>query len=394
VMEEALAGAEEARALGAEEYLLQRLFRAARNQVLAAARAWPLSSVPFAAMLVILGLSEALGLTIGVRMVEAGALSLGTVYLIARYRDLVAEPLHDLSRQLGALQAAGASVQRVGELLRHAREGDGQAMSAPLPEGALGVRFEEISLAYADGPPVLKGLTLAIEPGRTLGVVGRTGGGKSSLARLLLRLYQPTGGEIRLGRGADWVRLDQVALPELRRRVALVTQEVQLFAGSVRDNLTLFGAIDAADERLHWALEEVGLAGWAERLPHGLDTPVLAGEGGLSAGEAQLLALARVFLRDPGLVLLDEASSRLDPASDARLRQAVDRLLSGRTAIVIAHRLETLEQVDDVLVLEEGRAVEVGSRKALAADPGSRFHRLLQGGVGKLASDASADARP
>jgi len=379
VMEEALAGAEEARALGAEEYLLQRLFRAARNQVLAAARAWPLSAVPFAATLVILGLNEALSLAVGVRMVESGALTLGTVYLIAQYNGLVAGPLRDLSRQLGALQSAGASVQRVTGLLDQPREGTGAAEAGSLPEGALGVRFRDVSLAYADGPQVLKGLTLTVEPGRTLGVVGRTGGGKSSLARLLLRLYEPTGGEIRLGLGADWVGLDQVALPELRRRVALVTQEVQLFTGSVRDNLTLFGAIEATDDRLRWALAEVGLNGWAERLPQGLDTPVLAGEGGLSAGEAQLLALARVFLRDPGLVLLDEASSRLDPASEARLRQAVDRLLSGRTAIVIAHRLETLERVDDVLVLEEGRAVEVGSRKALAADPGSRFHRLLHG---------------
>jgi len=186
-------------------------------------------------------------------------------------------------------------------LLDQPREGASAAEAEPLPDGALGVRFQGVDLAYDAGPPVLKGLSLAVEPKRTLGMVGRSGGGKSSLARLLLRLYEPTGGAIRLGRGTDWVGLDQVALPELRRRVALVTQEVQLFSGSVRDNLTLFGAIEASDERLRWALAEVGLIGWAERLSRGLDTPVLAGEGSLSAGEAQLLALARVFLRDPGL---------------------------------------------------------------------------------------------
>lgn len=327
-------------------------------------------------------------------MVETGTLTLGTVYLIAQYNGLVAGPLGDLSWQLGALQAAGASVQRVGELLGQAREGADLAEAGSLPEGTLGVRFEDVSLAYADGPPVLHGLSFTVEPGRALGVVGRTGGGKSSLARLLLRLYEPTGGEIRLGRGVDWVGLDQVALPELRRRVALVTQEVQLFVGSVRDNLTLFGAIDAADERLHWALEELGLAGWVERLPRGLDTPILAGEGGLSAGEAQMLALARVFLRDPGLVLLDEASSRLDPASEARLRQAVDRLLAGRTAIVIAHRLETLEQVDDVLVLEDGRAMEMGLRAALASDGDSHFHRLLRGGYGLWDAAGGPEVEP
>ena len=160
--------------------------------------------------------------------------------------------------------------------------------------------------------------------------------------------------------------------------MSLVTQDVQLFAASVRDNLTLFGAIeDISDDRLTRVLEDAGLGPWLRQLPHGLSTPLVDGQAGLSSGQAQLLALARVFLRNPRIVLLDEASSRLDRSTQAMLDQAVDRLLAGRTAIIIAHRLSTLERVDQILVLEEGEVTEFGDRTVLAADPESRFYALL-----------------
>jgi ATP-binding cassette subfamily B protein len=148
----------------------------------------------------------------------------------------------------------------------------------------------------------------------------------------------------------------------------------------VRDNLTFFDA-DIDDERIERALAALGLADWLRALPSGLDTPLGAGGGGLSAGEAQLVAFARVFLQDPGLVILDEASSRLDPATEARLERAVERLLRGRTAIVVAHRLATVQRADEILILEGGRVAEHGPRAALAADPDSRFAGLLRTGL-------------
>jgi ATP-binding cassette subfamily B protein len=160
----------------------------------------------------------------------------------------------------------------------------------------------------------------------------------------------------------------------------MVTQEVQLFRGSVRDNLTFFAA-DTSDKRLWEVLFALGLGDWAAGLPQGLDTVLETGSAGLSAGQAQLLAFARVFLRDPGLVILDEASSRLDPATEALIERAVGRLLAGRTGVIIAHRLATVERADDILILEAGRVVESGERAALAADPGSRFSRLLRTGM-------------
>jgi ATP-binding cassette subfamily B protein len=215
-----------------------------------------------------------------------------------------------------------------------------------------------------------------------LGIVGRTGSGKSTMARLLFRLYDPQAGQISLSGQA----IRQIRLADLRRRIVLVTQEVQIFPATVRDNLTLFDPT-VPDAALWASLQELGLASWVARLPQGLET-LLAGAGSLSAGEAQLLALARAFLKDPGLVVLDEASSRLDPATERLLEGALDRLLAGRTAIIIAHRLETLRRADRLLLLEQGVVVEAGEVAELASDPASRLAGLLRLDRAGLAQDA------
>ena len=194
-------------------------------------------------------------------------------------------------------------------------------------------------------------------------------------ARLLFRLYDPERGSVRLG-GLD---LRALQLDDLRRRVAMVTQDVQLFQATVRDNLTFFNRA-IPDEQLEHVLKQLRLWQWAQSLPEGLAT-ALAGGQSLSSGEAQLLAFTRVFLKDPGLVILDEASSRLDPATETLMERAVDRLLAERTGVVIAHRLKTVQRADDILILENGRVVEYGPRARLAVDPTSRFYHLLQTGL-------------
>jgi ABC-type multidrug transport system fused ATPase/permease subunit len=202
--------------------------------------------------------------------------------------------------------------------------------------------------------------------------VGRTGSGKSTLGRLLVRLWDVTDGAVRLG-GVD---VRDAATDDLRRRVAVVSQDVELLRTSLRDNLTFLGTVEASDDDLERALIDVGLDGWRAGLPDGLDT-VLDDHVGLSAGQAQLLAFARVLLADPGLVVLDEATSRLDPDTEERLTLAAERALAGRTVVIIAHRLATLDAVDEVLVLERGQVLEHGRRADLAADPASHFARLL-----------------
>ena len=169
-------------------------------------------------------------------------------------------------------------------------------------------------------------------------------------------------------------------LDGLRRGVGMVSQNVQLFHGSVRDNLTFFEP-SIPDEAILGVIEELGLTSWMASLSNGLDTTLESGGGGLSAGEAQLLAFTRVFLRDPGLVILDEASSRLDRSTESLVQNAIQRLLEGRTVIVIAHHLVTIERVDEIMILQRGQIVEQGERAALASDEGSRFHGLLQTGL-------------
>jgi ABC-type multidrug transport system fused ATPase/permease subunit len=236
------------------------------------------------------------------------------------------------------------------------------------------VAFRYPRLAPDDQAPLaLDGVSFRLEPGRVLGVLGRTGSGKSTLARLVARLYDPTAGRVLLG-GVD---LAAMRLEELRQRVGLVTQEVQLFRASLRENVTLFDP-SLPERRVLEALETIGLGEWLRRAG-GIEAEL--DPAGLSAGEAQLVAFARLFLRDPELVVLDEASSRLDPATERLLERAVDRLLEGRSAIVIAHRLATVERADEILILERGRVIEHGPRAALAADPRSRFGELLALGL-------------
>ncbi len=375
-LEERLGGIEDLRANGAGAYVLSRyhpiMHRAFITGRRAAMRAGAINTIGIA----LFALGTALALGLGVYFHWAGAFTVGTVFLIFRYTHLLERPLQQITRQIEDLQRASAGLLRVGELLEtrsRLRDGGGAA----LPPGPLAVSFDRVSFGYA-GPDAadrtIEGVSFALAPGQVLGLLGRTGSGKTTIARLLLRLYDPAAGRIALG-GVD---LRDLPLAEVRARIGVVTQDVHLFGATVRDNLTLFGD-DIPDDRLIATLRDLGLGPWHDALPDGLDTPLAAG-GGLSAGEAQLLAFARVFLRDPGLVILDEASSRLDPATERLIERAIDRLFAGRSGIVIAHRLTTVARADQIVILEGGRVAESGPRDALAADPGSRFARLLRFG--------------
>ncbi|MCP3974782.1 MAG: ABC transporter ATP-binding protein [bacterium] len=309
-----------------------------------------------------------------------GTMTLGSVYLVFHYVQMSQDPMEHIRSQMEDFQKAGAGIARVEDLLARssAVRDEGNTL---LPDGALDVTFDSVTFSYNDeeddlGRPVLDSLEFKLPAGRVLGVLGRSGSGKSTLARLLTRLYDPQEGAIRL----DGTALIDVPVEDLRHRVAMVTQDVQLFGASIRDNLTFFNhSVD--DARLLEVIEELGLTPWLETLDAGLDSRLEASGSGLSAGQAQLLAFTRIFLRDPGLVILDEASSRLDPATEELIERAVGRLLKNRTGIIIAHRLATIERADDILILEDGHIVEAGDRIGLANDPDSRLSHLLTTGL-------------
>ncbi len=309
-----------------------------------------------------------------------GTLTIGSVYLILHYTEMTRHPMEQIRAQMEDFQKAGAGISRVEELFA-AESALPIGGDTRIPSGPLSIELDDVTFAYdedGDGVPdrVLHDISFAVGPGRVIGVLGRSGSGKTTTARLLTRLYDPGTGIVSLG----GVPARDAHLDDLRRHVSMVTQDVQLFRASVRDNLTFFDS-SITDEQLIAVIGELGLTPWLEGLPEGLDTLLESGSSGLSAGQAQLLAFTRIFLKNPGLVILDEASSRLDPATEAMIETAVDRLLQNRTGFIIAHRLDTVTRADDILILEEGRIVEFGAREALVADPDSRFSRLLVTGM-------------
>ncbi|HET8679552.1 MAG TPA: ABC transporter ATP-binding protein [bacterium] len=371
-LEERLSGTEDIRSSGAVPYVMRRLFGAMRDQMQKTRRAWLLGNMMWAVTAGVVALGGALAFVMSAHLLGRGLITIGTVYLFFHYTEMLRRPLEQITRQMQDFQRASASIGRVGELFAmQSATKDGRGL---LPSGPLAVAVSDLSFGYVEDDPVIQEVSFRVEPGRVLGLLGRTGSGKTTLGRLFVRFYDPTDGMIRLG-GTD---IRDVPLGELRRRVGVVTQDVQVFHASVRDNLTFFDP-GISDARIFEVLRELGLLTWATSLPQGLSTPI--GPRALSAGEAQLLAFARVFFKDPGLVILDEASSRLDPATEQLVELAVDALLRHRTAIVIAHRLATVHRAQEIMIVEDGRVVEHGARERLAHDPGSRFATLLRTGL-------------
>jgi len=374
-LEERLAGIEDIRSSGATAYKMRLLYEQMRTMMQRYRSARVLGSIAplSAAGLYTLAFAGTLGL--GAYWFSRGQLTLGAIFLTSYYVRQLERPLRHIMQQVEDLQRAAASIARVAELVQiQSRVQDGPG--APLPPGPLEVAFQDVSFAYQAERPVLRDVSFRLAAGHVLGVLGRTGSGKTSITRLLFRLYDPEQGVIRVG-GTD---VRQATLAQLRERIGMVTQEVQLFHGTIRENLTLFdeGVPDAAILR---AIAELGLEDWFRSLPDGLDMAIGTGGNTLSAGEAQLLAFTRVLLKDPAIVILDEASSRLDPATERLIAHAVARLLHDRTGIIVAHRLSTLQRVDEIMILEEGRIVEHADRVLLETDAGSRWAQLVRAGL-------------
>ena len=377
-VEERLAGREDIRTSAARPYVMLGFHSRIRTWFRRNLVASLMMSIILNTTWLSFTVGNAVALAIGSWLFLNGHVTIGTVYLIVHYTRMLLEPIERFTQQINNLQRATASVIRILDLMQTRRRVlDGPGVR--FPQGALPVRFDDVSFSYSPDRPVLRNVSFDLAPGRALGLIGRTGSGKTTITRLLFRLYDPDRGRVLLG-GRD-VRDARIA--ELRQQIGVVTQDVRLFQGTVRDNLTL---MDPAipDDRLIRVVQELGLGDWYGALPDGLDSALRSEGADMSAGEAQLLAFARVFLRDPRVVILDEASSRIDPDTERLIERAVDRLVEGRTVIVIAHRLTTLDRCDEIMVLEQGRVVEHGERGRLARDPGSRFRRMLTTDTGEV----------
>jgi ATP-binding cassette, subfamily B, bacterial len=313
--------------------------------------------------------TTALALGVGGWWVDQGMLTVGTVAFFVLTLSNLFEPVQQLSQLFNMVQSAGAGLHKLYELLDTPVDVPERPGAVDLP-GASDIEVDGVSFAYGDGPLVLRDVLLRIPTGTRLALVGPTGAGKSTLAKLVARLYDPTSGAVRLG-GVD---LRDATLASLRGRIVVIPQEGFLFNGTIRDNVRLARS-DATDSEVERALRAVGAYERFAALPEGLDTEVRERGSRLSAGEKQLVSLARAALADPAVLVLDEATSSLDPGTEALVESAVDRLLEGRTVVVIAHRLSTSERADVVGVVDGGGLVELGTHAELLA-AGGRYASL------------------
>jgi ABC-type multidrug transport system fused ATPase/permease subunit len=322
----------------------------------------------------------ALVLLYGGYLAYHGQVTVGVLAAFLLYLRQFFEPMMEISQFYNTFQSASAALDKLAGVLDEEPDVAEPVQPVPLDAARGDLRFDHVGFSYVEGRPVLPDLDLSVPAGQTLALVGTTGAGKTTLAKLATRFYDPTSGRVLL----DGVDLRDLTSHTLRRQVVMVTQENYLFSGTIADNIR-FGRPDATMEDVVRATTALGAHDFITAMPEGYDTPVANQGGRLSAGQRQLVAFARAFLADPAVLILDEATSSLDIPSERLVQQALRTVLAGRTAVIIAHRLSTVEIADRVLVMEHGRIVEDGSPAELVAGGSGRFSDLHQAWLDSLA---------
>jgi putative ABC transport system ATP-binding protein len=379
---ESVVGAPTVRAYGVGTRTANRIDTAIDRQYRAQVDAQKVTAAVFVSGEFVAALANAAVVVVGVLLGVAGEISAGTLVAFLFLVTLFVAPVQTASEVLNEAQNAVAGFRRVLDVIDTEADIRDPAIDEPagvreLPGGPLGVRFDHVSFRYAPGAPkALDGVDLTVAPRLRMAIVGETGSGKTTFAKLVTRLMDPVEGRVLLGSdAAGWVPLDDVAFASLRSRVVMVPQDGFLFHATVADNVR-YGRPGMTDADVGAAFDELGLTDWVGGLDQGVATPVGQRGESLSAGERQLVAVARAYVADPDLLVLDEATSAVDPATEQRLTRALDTLTDGRTTLTIAHRLSTAERADEILVVDAGHVVQRGTHAQLvdAEGPYARLH--------------------
>ncbi len=381
-LEERLTSTEDIRSTGSVNHVLNGLYKVQRGIL----KHWINLSKSRILIRFFGGFIVAIGTVIsilsGYILVYKGVISIGVAYVFIHYTNILARPLRQLTQQIETFQSIGASLKRVNKMLEYesnivqlATEKLFNNSKEKETRKPLKLEIINLNFSYPSNKDklILENLNITLEPGKILGLIGRTGSGKTTIGRLIFRLYNQDSGEIKI----NGKKIENLDLEDLRNNIAIVSQDVQIFRATVRENLTFFNET-ITDEKILEVLNSLKLNQWFENLENGLDTNLSSGGTGLSAGEAQLLALTRIFLKDPKLIILDEASSKVDPVTEKLIENTIDKLLKDRTVIIIAHRLSTIKRADDILILENGKISEYGNRKKLEQDQNSKLSELLK----------------
>ncbi|NHJ33622.1 MAG: ABC transporter ATP-binding protein, partial [Asgard group archaeon] len=374
-IEENISGLEDVRANGGDAFIMKRFHEFSQTDYKNKRKAIVFSRVYYIMTVILQAIINIVILVVSYYFSGGIGAEPGQMFLLLSYGTTIMWPIRLILWQLEMLQNSIANIERIKEFFEIETKitDDGEK---PFPMHDITLQFDKLHFGYKEDVMVLQNINFNLQPGKKIGLIGKTGSGKTTIARLVFRLYDPINGNIMI----NGTNAREIPIRDLRQNIAYVTQDVELFKASIKDNITFFNK-KYTDEQVIEVINELGLKEWFDKLPNGLETEIYSEELGLSAGEEQLLALTRAFLKNPQIVILDEASSRLDPATERQVDYALDKLLTGRSAIIIAHRLQTLQKVDEIMLLKQGEIVEYGSRIDLVNNPDSHYSQLLQKGM-------------